>query len=198
MNEPCHLIVFLKNAELGRVKTRLAVEVGDDKALDIYQKLSAYTLNVVSNLPYDKRIYFSSQIKSEELLPDDSFKHFLQRGKDLGDRMYSALKSSFVESAQKVVIIGSDCPVISESIIAEAFDALNDTDVVIGPAEDGGYYLIGMSQPYKFLFEDIIWGTENVFIDTYTKLNDHNIKFRILERLYDVDTVDDAKKAGFL
>ena len=145
------IIVFIKNNQPGKVKTRLAQTIGDQAASEIYGCLVNTTLNCVDSYNADKHIYFS------DYLEDESFSmhtQFVQQGKDLGERMLQAFETGFTQGYNQIILIGSDLPDISASIIDQAFKLTKEKDIVLGPAEDGGYYLIGMPELRTKVFQN--------------------------------------------
>ncbi len=187
------LIIFQKNETLGKVKTRLAASVGDQKALEIYQLLIEYTHAQVKALDVDCFIFYSDFIP-EDKKKSDQFSFRVQSGKDLGDRMKNAFESIFSEGYEKVAIIGTDCADLTQSHLKKAFDSLDKFDAVIGPALDGGYYLFGMKKLIPKIFNDITWSSEQVFEQTVQKLNSHNLTLALLEPLNDIDQLEDWEK----
>lgn len=185
-----HLIVFVKNPELGKVKTRLAKGIGDAKALEVYLQLLEITRHAASNVECTRHVFYSSEIEDDSWSNVDFRKH-VQQGLSLGERMTNAFAQVFEFGAEKALIIGSDCPKISPKIINQAFDKLNHKDVVIGPAKDGGYYLLGMKKPLSFLFENKEWSTDSVFEDTVVDIIENRLTYARLETLSDVDNIYD-------
>ena len=110
---------------------------------------------------------------------------------DLGARLSSSFDDAFASGARKVVIIGSDCPDVTQSEIQEAFEALDRVPLVIGPASDGGYWLIGLRQPAPGLFRDIHWSSDEVFLQTASRAKDLGLKWEMLQILQDIDTFED-------
>ena len=191
------VIVFVKNPEFGKVKTRLAATLGDEMALEIYNKLLAYTRNVLLGAKDVKKyVYYSSFVDKNDDWSNEDFDKHLQYQGGLGERIISAFKSTFDECDQ-VVIIGSDCPQLTSEHIEEAFLKLNTHDVVIGPSHDGGYYLLGMNNFYPQLFNDINWSTESVFQETLDRAQANELSTAELETLTDVDYQEDWEKYGF-
>ncbi len=186
-----HLIIFAKNAELGKVKTRLAKDVGEENALEIYMALLQHTEQVTRPVLAQKKCYYSDFIANSDMFNDAHYEKSIQKGDDLGERMYNAAKASSGEWANKIIIIGSDCYELNSGIIEEAFKALDSHDFVIGPAEDGGYYLIGMTELYPEIFLNKVWSTENVFLDTLLDIQKLNKTHYLLPTLSDVDTFED-------
>ena len=190
------VVVMAKNPQLGKVKTRLAEEVGDQEALDIYMKLLLHTKDVLEDVPAQRFIYFTNFVPaSDELWGTDLFDCRLQTTGDLGRRMLHAFKSEW-EPGMSILIIGSDCPQLTPAIMEQAFKALEALDVVIGPALDGGYYLIGSKVPYDFLFEQMPWSTSSVFQETINRVKENGKSYAVLPELSDVDYLADWRKFG--
>ena len=136
--EEQHLIIFVKNPVLGKVKTRLAAGIGEEKALEIYRQLLAITQTAAAKSSCMRHVFYSDEIENDSW-DDNKFNKHVQEGKTLGDRMNNAFEKVFALRARNAVIIGSDCPQITTEIIDQAFVNLKEKDVVIGPAKDGGY-----------------------------------------------------------
>ncbi len=185
------LIIFQKNAILGKVKTRLAVSIGEEKALEVYQWLTEYTHDQVRDLKVDKFLFYS------DFIPDHSpgdflgYQFELQSGNSLGDRMSNAFAFLFAKGYKSVVIIGTDCPDLQSKDLNRAFMNLSQADLVIGPAKDGGYYLIGMSMFIPEIFKDIPWSTSKVLDSTLERANSLKIDYEFLHVLSDIDTFQD-------
>lgn len=185
------LIIFYRNPELGKVKTRLAAAIGDGKAYSIYLLLAEHTRSVVEQLPMDKALYYSDFIDEDDTWLNGTFQKFLQSGNDLGEKMQNAFKSGFSSHYKSICIIGTDCIDLNANIISEAFRKLLTHDVVIGPAVDGGYYLLGMNRLHRELFENKMWGTDTVFSDTLSDIKLLGLACWELQVLNDVDRVED-------
>ena len=190
------LMIFVKNRQAGKVKTRLAKTVGDDKALEIYEKLKSHTLEVAAEVDADREIWYSDYL-GEEQLKEGIFQGKVQIGDGLGVRMKHAFNQGFENGAENVVIIGSDCISITQSHIREAFAFLEEADAVIGPAKDGGYYLLGLSKMIPKLFENINWSTESVFDQTLEALRNNENSYQLLEMLNDIDTESDLENSPY-
>ncbi len=189
------LIIFVKNPVLGTAKTRLAASIGDEAALEVYHQLLAYTKDVASSIQVDRSVWYSSDIDEHDIWLNENFTKRLQFGEDLGEKMKNAFRQTFEEHGSKaVVIIGSDCAELEPYHIKQAFNELSTSDVVIGPAKDGGYYLLGMSKFQSQLFESISWSTSSVAEQTIDKVKTLGLSFRLLEKLNDVDTIEDWKQ----
>lgn len=199
------LIVFLKYPESGRVKTRLAKDIGDEKACAIYKLLAEGVMkNIFSKKPgmYDVYIFFTPSYKENEIkawlkpfINNDlggDVQYIPQEGYDLGERMSYAVKQTLRSRGyKKCIIIGTDCPGIDTPLIENAFEILKERDVVVGPCRDGGYYLLGMSTLAVDLFVDIDWSTDRVFNQTIEKTRKNNLSSGILKTLADIDTQED-------
>jgi hypothetical protein len=185
------LIIFAKNNVSGKVKTRLAATIGNNAALTVYKQLVEHTVSITSYLPVDKIVFYSNRLEQEDVWDTNHYYKQLQHGNDLGERMSHAFATSFQKGYDKVVIIGTDCPELNAEIIMNAFAYLNKHDVVIGPAEDGGYYLLGMKQLISELFENIRWSTNAVLDETTKKCADLKLNYYLLPMLKDIDEEKD-------
>lgn len=190
------LIIFVKNLIPGKVKTRLAKEIGIDGALDVYKYLVEYAYEITKDLDYAKAVFYSEYVEIEDTWDTNEYKLFVQKGNDLGERMLNAFAHAFNKKFKKVVIIGSDCYELKPKHIEEAFEQLDHHDVVIGPATDGGYYLIGMNKLYPQLFHGKKYSNENVLSDVLTEIGEMNADFHLLPELSDIDTFQDLKDSG--
>ena len=186
------LIIFYRNPKAGEVKTRLAATIGDEKALLIYIALSEHTREITKTLPVDKIVFYTSIIEDNDLWPGETFKKALQDGSDLGARMYNAFIEGFRRGYERICIIGTDCYDLTSLFITEAFSALQSSDFVIGPAADGGYYLLGMRKIAVELFTNKNWGTDTVLSDTLKDLNEMRAAYVLLPVLRDVDSEGDV------
>lgn len=187
------LIIFVKNLIPGQVKTRLAKEIGISGALDVYKFLVEYTCEVTSELDHTKAIYYSEYVEIEDTWDTEKFKLFIQKGNGLGERMFNAFEDGFKKKFKKVVIIGSDSFEIQSDHIEEAFDKLDHHDVVMGPAKDGGFYLLGMKRNFPQFFADKKYGHKNVFNELLTEVSNAQADFHLLPELADIDTLQDLK-----
>ncbi len=186
------ILIFTRNPELGKCKTRLAKTVGNKNALIIYKMLLEHTEKVVRQVQVDKAVYYSVKIRENDLWDATIYQKHQQNGADLGIRMQNAFKKSFEAGYEKVLIVGSDLYDLKPKHITGAIQKLESNDVVIGPALDGGYYLLGMKKLHSHIFENKQWGTETVRADTLADLQ--NKKVTQLETLNDIDVFEDVKK----
>ena len=183
------LLIFTRNPELGKAKTRLAKTVGDETALEIYKFLLEKTRDISSKVSSDKAVYYSVKIRENDIWNENTFQKHQQVGEDLGFRMLNAFKDGFEAGYEKVMIIGSDLYDLTSENIETAFDELNNNDLVIGPAEDGGYYLLGMNSLHSTIFKNKNWGTETVRKDTLSDLKDKKVKLLAFKN--DIDVYED-------
>jgi len=181
---------------LGKVKTRLASTLGDEQALKIYLSLLSHTRQIAEDVKVDRMLFYSSNINAEDDWSADKFQKHLQAKGDLGERMKEAFQLAFQEHSS-VVIIGSDCASLNVEIIEEAFMALRSAPFVIGPAMDGGYYLIGMNDFEPSIFENIDWSTDQVFDQTINTIKKLNKSCYLLPELSDIDYEEDWKEYGW-
>ncbi len=190
------LIIFIRNPELGKVKTRLAKSVGDEKALEIYKSLLAYTRSTVLQLDVNRLLFYADRINNEDEWSSDAFVKYAQVNEGLGGRMNHAFEQA-LENHEKAVIVGSDIPGINPEILQQAFHHLDEHDFVIGPAFDGGYYLLGMKSPTPELFENMEWSTAFVFEQTVDRMRGLGKTWFELPTLSDVDYLEDWEKYGW-
>ena len=165
MNENL-IIIFTRNPELGKVKTRLAKTIGDASALKIYKFLLNHTEKTIRNIESDKAVYYSVKVRDNDIWDQSIYQKHQQNGEDLGIKMLNAFKNAFKNNYNKVLIIGSDLFDLKPKHLKEAFKQLDNHDIVIGPAQDGGYYLLGMKKLHLKVFKNKDWGTETVRQDT--------------------------------
>ena len=189
------ILVFAREPLLGKVKSRLAVEIGAQEALAVYRAMLARLGQLLTQ----------AQIASWDLWVTSNCSHkdflsicnktniYLQNGQDLGARMDGAIQQTLrQENVESVVLIGTDCPAVTERYLNQALLALESgVDVVLGPAEDGGYVLVGMQRPITAVFEDIPWGTDQVMHRTLETLKAKELTYRLLDTLWDVDRPED-------
>ena len=189
------MMIFIKNPVAGEVKTRLGASIGSANALQVYKKLLSHTREIAVQVKCDREIWYSSMIDRRDSWNSDLFEKKLQQGRNLGVRMSGAFQQAFEAGYEKAVIIGSDCPELEPQHIEDAFDALRSQDAVIGPSEDGGYYLLGMKKYTPEIFSDIEWSTSSVFEETKRHFEQLGLTCKTLEVLNDIDTIEDLKKS---
>lgn len=184
------VIVFQKNLELGKVKTRLATTLGEQKALEIYRELILKTYSQLSGvLDADIFVYFSAYEEQTGLqIPHEVA---VQKGFGLGQKMKMAFEEIFTKGYRKAILIGTDCPELTAKILNQSLNSLQHHDAVFGPALDGGYYLIGLTKVIDSLFENIPWSTEKVLQLTLEEAEKCNLYYQLLKTLRDIDTPED-------
>ncbi len=195
------LIIFSRYPEPGKTKTRMIPVLGEVGAANLQRQMTEHTLKQVRKLQRDRsfslQIYFTggNQSLMQDWLGTDAALSYQQQSQgDLGQRMFSAFAQSFSEGSERVVIIGTDCPEIDAEILAQAFDLLSDRDLVLGPAKDGGYYLIGLRYLFAQLFTGIPWGTSEVFLKTQSVAQQLGLRIATLAVLADIDRPEDLER----
>jgi rSAM/selenodomain-associated transferase 1 len=186
--------VFARYPEPGRVKTRLAAAIGDDRAAALY---AAFVEDLASRL-IDKRWTTRWWVAPPDLgfaqrFAIDPTACREQSGADLGERMYAAFASAHREGCERCVLVGSDMPHLASETVALAFERLADADVVLGPAEDGGYYLIAMRKP-EDVFEGVAWSTRDVLAQTVERARARGLRVSLLAPGFDVDDLEDLER----
>jgi len=193
------VIIFVRKPELGKVKSRLAKTVGKQKALKIYIELSKHTALTVKDFLESEDntqvfIFYSGGIVLDDSWNNIAYKKQNQVGENLGQKMENAFQYCFEEGFENVCIIGSDCPEIDKSVLENAFSVLENHDAVIGPADDGGYYLLGMNQLHSQVFKEKPWGTAAVFQNTIEDFENLRLSYKALKTLSDIDIESDLLK----
>ena len=188
------LIIFVRNPVLGKVKTRLAATIGNEKTLMLYNQLLQHTKTITINLPVTKFVYYADYINEDDLW--NGFEKRFQQGTDLGERMKNAFAELFDAGFKNICIIGSDCYELSSDILADAFEKLHIVDVVAGPVSDGGYYILGMNKPVPEFFINKVWSTDTVYADTLKDAAALNLRLHQLPMLNDIDTEADLRNSA--
>lgn len=201
-SRPDVLGVFVKAPAPGRVKTRLAAEVGVHRAAEIYRHLGRRVVSACAGAGHETVVWFAPadarQAVHDWLQGPNIAAYRAQVSGTLGARLRSVFRRHFREGARRVIVIGSDCPAVDASVVTQALDALDEHDLVLGPTHDGGYYLIGLRAPIPQLFREIAWSTEIVLEQTLTRARQLGLSVVLLPRLRDIDTASDARAAGLL
>lgn len=169
----------------------MAAKIGDKAALNIYLFLLKHTAKITEKLAVDKEVYYSEEIENEDVWNKAIFKKKVQTGSNLGERMKNAFQEGFQEGYENIIIIGSDLYDLDDRDLDKAFEALENSDYIIGPAVDGGYYLLGMKSLNLDLFKNKSWSTDSVFRETIKDMNTKNIT--ILEKRNDIDHYEDIE-----
>jgi hypothetical protein len=189
------LLIFIKNPALGKVKTRLAKTIGPHNALKIYQYLLEHTMEITFELDnVDKFLFYNEFIPTKDEWPSHMYQKELQHGDELGAKMKNAFAKAFDENYRKVVLIMPDCPKMTDTLLDKAFRALDTNDFVLGPTNDGGYYLIGMKELQPEVFTNKIYGTDQVLDDAIRDIDRLGKTYFKLPALTDVDMEEDLGK----
>lgn len=191
------IIIFARAPEHGRVKTRLAAEIGDGAALEIYRWLGERTVEVArASRTCELEVRYTPTGSGESVAQwlGTQLQMRPQTDGDLGERMRSAIGEALREGVEDVVVVGTDCPTLDSTLIEQAFDELTRADVVLGPAHDGGYYLIATRDDHAALFEDIPWSASNTLRCTVDAANRVGIDVCLLETRGDIDTAADWRR----
>ncbi len=182
--------------EPGRCKKRLAKHIGAEDAAEIHRRLAERTLEVCRAFRKESGaelvVLYSggSRFLMENWLGKNT-RLLRQKGAHLGERMKQGFDWAFYRGAKRVVLVGTDCPELSKDVLLEGFSLLSQCDLVLGPARDGGYYLIGLGRPCSALFENISWGSSKVLDETIQKARAVGLSTRFTRALSDLDTVED-------
>ena len=190
------LVIVTKNSEAGLVKTRLAQTIGNKRALEVHEILQRHTARIAAQVNAERKVFYSSFIPDSDIFITCDFSQGLQNGKDLGERMLHALGTGFEEGFKHVILIGTDCYELNPEILEEAFTSLEHYNTVIGPATDGGFYLVGMNKVHQELFLQRQWSTSGVLAESIAILERLGATYKLLVELPDIDTVDDLKKSS--
>jgi uncharacterized protein len=190
------LIIFTRFPEPGTTKTRLICALGAGGAADLHRQMTervvgmARELRASAGIAFEIKFFGGDDSRMRQWLGND-LEYSGQIGSNLGERMDHAFKEAIEQGCDRVVVVGSDCPGLTADILKDAFEALDHHPVVLGPASDGGYYLIGLQQRLSNIFQDIPWGTGKVLEATRKALSSHEVSCMLLEKLSDVDTPED-------
>lgn len=186
------IIILIRNPVLGCVKTRLAADIGNFHALNVYKSLLSHTQSITSCINSSRLLFYSDFIDFNDDWEDLIYKKHLQSGNDFGEKMLNAFNIALAQH-KLAVIIGSDCYELNAKLFDLAFEKLENFDVVIGPAKDGGYYLMGLKKIYPQLFQNKSWSTSSVLTETIETVRDLGLTYHLLPLLGDIDTFQDLK-----
>ncbi len=191
------VLLFIKVPIKGHVKSRIAADLGEETALDLYTSFVLDIIDTLEDTGYPLRIFFYPHDGADALTPllGRHRSPMPQEGKDLGERMENAFRQIFSEGYSRAILIGSDIPDLSPAVIRDALESLKTNDAVIGPAADGGYYLIGFQKGSLFsqIFHNREWSTKHVFHETVALLQNTSLRIHVASEWNDVDTVADLK-----
>lgn len=190
------LLVFLRQPRPGAVKSRLIPALGEEFAAELYRALAeeGYRRTTPREGEYQRLFFYTPEQAREEMeewFPGEAF--VLQEGSDLGARMAAAFEAAFRRGVRRAAIAGSDAPWVSREIVLDALASLQGHDLVLGPARDGGYYLVALDRPRPMLFEGMAWGTPSVLAATAERAGALGLTVRMLETLPDIDTLEDVR-----
>jgi rSAM/selenodomain-associated transferase 1 len=198
------IFLFLRYPEPGQAKTRLIPELGAERAAEVYRKMAEQVAQVVRDFDRPglaKIAYFDPPEKAREIKEwlGNDFHLVPQPDGDLGRRLEDAFVGGFRKGARRIVALGTDCVEITDEILSEAFEALYLSDAAIGPALDGGYYLMGLNRPCHSVFRGIPWSTDRTLRETLARLRGCGLNVRLLPPLMDIDSPEDlrADRSGF-
>jgi hypothetical protein len=187
------IIIFHRHPKLGKVKTRLAKSLGNKNALSIYKACSFYIIDHILSGPTSTFIFLSDKNDLSQSQFDSKYLYF-QKGDDLGRRMINSFSEIFSKGFKKIIIVATDAPDIDNNLIQLAFKSLDTKDFVLGPSDDGGYYLLGMKKVSNFLFEDMTWSHDKVLHQTLIKIKDNDLSYELLNNLIDIDDESDLNQ----
>jgi uncharacterized protein len=195
------ILLFTRYPETGKVKTRLIPALGAEGACALHRRMTDHIFRVLKKLSESRAVsvevcYDGGSEVLMEQWGGAGFRYLPQGQGGLGSRMDRAFLAGFHRGYERIVLIGSDCPSLSNKILEEALESLVSHDLVLGPAHDGGYYLIGLKKRISALFRGIPWGTGNVLSKTREKAEKHKLKMKLLEGLADVDRPEDLPILG--
>ena len=190
------LILFVRNPELGKVKTRLAATIGNQKTLLIYNILLKHTRTITEGLEATAFVFYNDAIHPNDIW--NGYNKVTQHGNTLGEKMENAFAYTFAKGYTNVAIIGSDCYDLTTAILTNAFTQLQTNNVVIGPANDGGYYLLGMQQLYPTLLANKAWSTPTVYNATIANCKALQLTIHTLPTLVDIDDITDLEQTRLI
>ncbi len=187
------LIIFARYPREGEVKTRLGAEVGMARATEVYKRLAEHAFGVgseVATAGIRVWLFYEPSATEGEMKTwvGCPFEYYRQDGSDLGMRMHNAFRRTFEAGALRTIIVGSDIPELHVELVHEAFERLDRDQVVIGPAEDSGYYLLGMNKGVGDCFTGIAWSTPRVLPETLARFRELKLRYSVLRTLADIDT----------
>lgn len=188
------LVVFVRHPVLGKVKTRLAAGIGQHAALAFYEESLAHTREVLLSISADLHVFYSDEVAHGDIWTGARFFRHRQLGADLGERMADAFAQMERLGYERIVLIGSDLPQLQPDHLEKAFEALEEHELVFGPATDGGYWLIGCCEARIQLFENKRWSTGSVLADSLADCERNSWTYHLLEELNDIDTAEDLRE----
>lgn len=185
------LIVFVQNPELGKIKTNLTKTIGAERALAVYKKLLFKMSKIAVQSNTDKAVFYSEFIDDFDMWDDILFQKYVQMGKDMGEKMFNAFKLAFSKGYNRVCLISGEAYDLTTWTVEEAFFNLQSKDVVLGPTDEGNYYLIGMNSLREDFFANKKWDAEDVLLDTLIDITKTATTYQLLETLSSADQIED-------
>ena len=193
------IILFTRYPEPGITKTRLVPKLGPDGAAELHRKMTEHTLDRIRMLAHIRPVSIETRYAGGD---DDRMKDWLgcdllirrQWGTDLGTRLTEAFHQAFREGMRRVIIVGTDCPALTPRLLTQALQSLHENDLVLGPAVDGGYYLVGLRRAVPELFRDVKWGTDGVLQETLRRAAKSGLAVTLLQTEGDVDRPEDLHR----
>ena len=192
------ILIMAKYPEPGSVKTRLAGVLDDQERVDLYEQMLNQCVERLRRVPGAETSICYHPEGSEEYFRRFGLPLLLQEGPGLGESLLAGAKHALGSGAGKVLIVGTDVPGLGAGDALEAMEALEDSDVVFGPSEDGGYYLVGMKEPHSILFERIAWSTPQTLRQSIDRARDAGLRYALTRTLRDIDTPEDLEREGLL
>lgn len=192
MTEPSSiLLVFGREPVPGKTKTRLGRTLGMDTACELYCQMLSYVLEMSREVSNERRLYLpAGDVVQGERFALEGWTQHPQVSGDIGARMKGAFEEAFAAGAERAVLVGSDIPSLTADILERAFAALDEAEMVFGPARDGGYYLIGQRAPSRNVYDNITWSTAEVWSQTEAHLQTQGISYAVVDVLDDLDDED--------
>jgi rSAM/selenodomain-associated transferase 1 len=191
------LIVFAREPVKGRVKTRLAVNMSEEHVLKLYKAFLKDTVDLAKKVSCEERVLSYAPVDAYPYLKriGEGFRFYCQKGETLGERMLEAFcEKADCSGACQTVIIGTDSPHLPVRLVNRAFGALKKMDIVLGPSEDGGFYLIGMRDSYPEIFQGVVWSSGSVLDKVLENINNQRLRVELLDNFFDIDTPKDLEK----
>lgn len=186
------LVIFTKNPVKGKIKTRLAKDIGEQMALKVYMQLLKHTREITQDLDFcTKMIFYDDFIPAKDKWSEEHYDKHLQSSGSLSEKLTNAFEQVFEEGYERVVMMSPDCPELTGARVKQAFTLLKAKDFVIGPLTDGGYYIIGMNEFHPEVFDGMKFGHDQVWEKTVERIEEMGASYRLLEETFDVDYADD-------
>jgi hypothetical protein len=190
---PNVLIIFAKTPDPRSVKTRLKGHLTNEERVGLYEEMLRDTVQRLQFIPEVDTVICYTPESGEQYFSIFGLTTFVQKGNDLGERMYNAFEKVFKKGYKRAALVGVDIPGLNATIVSGAFRMLENMDVVFGPANDGGYYLVAMNSPLKDIFSGVVWSSERTLLESVKKAESLGLRVGFTEELIDIDTIDDLR-----